>query len=150
MRRGVAATGLALAVTLLASDANAGNTTVSGAACHAYQGWDEPVLLHSFLGCVNMASTNTLVVFGETRINQPAAQTLFVDIAGSTSATVYCNAYLYPFNNGPGVWSMQQIGTCNQFTEFAYSVPADAWGYLTVFCNLPPNCRILGTGLSPG
>ena len=139
------------AVTVTAASIARANTTVAGGACQAYQGSNESFVIHSFLGCVTLGTTSTVsVVFPEVRINQPTAQSLYVDTTGSTTASLLCNAYLYPYNGGPSTWSDTRTVTCNAFNEMSFSVPADAWGYLTVYCNLPPNCRIMGTGLSPG
>jgi hypothetical protein len=147
------ASGLVLAVATFGVNASAGNTTLAGSACQAYQGVNESLLLHSFLGCINQGSSAFPVIFGETRVNQGTAQTLYVDYIGSnsSSSTLLCNAYLYPFDGGPAVWSQGFSATCGStHGVFSYSVPANAWGYLTVYCNLPPNCRLLGSALTPG
>ena len=137
----VSALVLAAATVTAASIARA-NTTIAGGACQAYQGVNESLVIHSFLGCITTGTTSTVsVVFPEVRVNQATAQSLYVDTDGSTTSSLLCNAYLYPYT---------RTVTCSTFNEMSFSVPADAWGYLTVFCNLPPNCRIMGTGLSPG
>ncbi len=152
MKISMIAASCALAATM-ASSAMAANTVIPGSMCNAYQGSYDSYIIRSFLGCVttNTASTVSVIMPG-IRVNQPTAQTLYIDSIGTGGppGQLLCNAYIYPFNGGPSTWSGQRIVTCGAFNEVTYSVPANAWGYLTVFCNLPPNCRLLGEALSPG
>ena len=138
-------------MTVLGADVRA-TTTLSGAACQAYQGINEGNLIRSFLGCYNVATSTTIVTFGENRNNQPVNQTLYLGFAGTAgNQNLLCNAYLYPYDGGPAIWSKGFTASCNtSFNEFAYSVPGDYWGNLTVYCQLPTNCRIIGTEMDPG
>jgi len=144
--------GLALTVATLVSNASA-VTTIHGALCHPQNPNSRSIVTNHFLGCsVSPSSGTVAVVLPATRINQGQAQQLYVDYVntGTTSETVSCNAYLYPYNGGPAIWSGSRSGTCSSAGTFDYSVPADSWGYLSVMCNLPRSCRLLGAALDPG
>jgi len=144
--------GLALATAALVMNASAA-TTIHGASCQAQDPNNREIVTNHFQGCtVSVNSGWVAVVLPAVRINQGTAQAMYVDYVNTKTSmeALICSAYLIPFDGGPPIWSLTRSQLCDRAETLNFQVPADAWGYLSVACSLPRNCRLTGLGLDPG